>query len=374
MKAIKVSIMIGLAAANAASAADWIDKHIQIHPQARWLPSRYQGPFVTRGDGSVLCLDKRHALVSSDDGKTWKRHALFKDTERFLARPERAIVRTRNGVVVFAFMNEKEKHLDRKDWRNSYLPVYVTRSLDDGLTWEAPRKIQDGWCGAVRTIVELESGRLVLPCQVGITTETAIRHVAHSFVSDDEGKTWKRSNTIDLGGKGSHAGAMEPTIVELKDGRLYMLIRTSLPWEDKIWFWEASSSDGGLTWDHVHNSGILASTCCGALARLQSDRIVLLWNRPEEGKPYNRHTRAELAAAFSLDECRTWSKPVVVSHRPLQEGEKYYMARQSYPYVYERKPGVLWITTMQGQLRIEVKESDFESTPDPERVVRPLAP
>jgi len=271
-------------------------------------------------------------------------------------------------------MNEKEKHLDRKDWRNSYLPVYVTRSLDDGLTWEAPRKIQDGWCGAVRTIVELESGRLVLPCQVGITTETAIRHVAHSFVSDDEGKTWKRSNTIDLGGKGSHAGAMEPTIVELKDGRLYMLIRTSLPWEDKIWFWEASSSDGGLTWDHVHNSGILASTCCGALARLQSDRIVLLWNRPEEGKPYNRHTRAELAAAFSLDECRTWSKPVVVSHRPLQEGEKYYMARQSYPYVYERKPGVLWITTMQGQLRIEVKESDFESTPDPERVVRPLAP
>lgn len=371
MKAIKVFIMAGLASVNSVSGADWIDKHIQIHPKVQWLPSRHQGPFVTRGDGSIVCVDKRHALVSSDDGKTWKTHALFKDANRFLARPERALIRTQNGVVVFAFMNEKEKHLDRKDWRNSYLPVYVTRSLDDGVTWEEPQKIQGDWCGAVRSIVQLKSGRLVLPCQVGVATEKAIRHVVHSFVSDDEGKTWKRGNTVDLGGRGSHAGAMEPTVVELKDSRLYMLIRTSQPWDGKAWFWEAFSSDGGLTWDNVRNSGILASTCCGALARLQSGRVVLLWNRPEEGKPYNRNTRAELAMAFSQDECRTWSKPVVVSRRPLQEGEKYYMARQSYPYVYERRPGELWVTTMQGGVRIEVEESSFDAAPDPARTARP---
>ena len=347
------------------------DQFIKLHPQGRPLGIRYQGPFVTLGDGGVLAVDKRHAFVSHDEGETWQSYSLFRDTGKFLARPERALVRTKSGMLVMAFLNEKEKRIDRSDWRTAYLPVYVTRSLDEGRTWEEPQKIQGDWCGAVRSLVQLKSGRLVLPCQVGIATEKSIRHVANSFVSDEDGQTWKRSNLIDLGGKGSHAGAMEPTVVELRDGRLYMLIRTSQPWDGRVWFWEAFSADGGLTWTDVRNSGMLASTCCGTLVRLSSGRIMLLWNRPEEGKPYSRNTRAELAMAFSIDECRTWSKPVVVSKRPLQPGEEYYMARQSYPYVYERKPGTLWITTMQGNLRMQLSESDFDAASDPARTVRP---
>ncbi|HID24703.1 MAG TPA: hypothetical protein EYP14_20210, partial [Planctomycetaceae bacterium] len=252
-----------------------------------------------------------------------------------------------------------------KDWRTAFLPVYVIRSHDDGLTWEPPRKVQDGWCGAVRSLVELKSGRLVLPCQIAVATKNSIRHVVHTYVSDDEGQTWRKSNSIDLGGRGSHAGAMEPTVIELADGRLYMLIRTSQPSQGRIWFWEAYSSDGGLTWVDVRKSNIIASTCCGTLARLKSGRIVLLWNRPTEDAPYNYHSREALSMAVSDDECKTWSKPVVISRRPLRPGEKYYMARQSYPYIYERAPGQLWITTMQGNLRMKINVSDIDFTAKP---------
>ena len=347
------------------------DQFVQLHAKGQKLPFTHMGPFVTRGDDSILAVDARDVLLSSDHGKTWQRSPRFKDAAKFMARPERALIRTRSGAVVTAFLNEKEKRLDRADWRTAYLPVYVTRSLDDGLTWEEPQKIQDGWCGAVRSLIQLKSGRLVLPCQIAVATEKTINHVAHTYVSDDDGKTWRKSNSVGLGGHGSHAGAMEPTVIELAGARLYMLIRTSQPWEGKMWFWEAFSSDAGLTWTEVRNSGILASTCCGTFARLASGRIALLWNRPEEGKPYNRNTRAELAIAFSLDECKTWSKPVVVARRPLQPGEKYYMARQSYPYLYERRPGELWITTMQGGLRMKINESDFDPKPDLTRTARP---
>ena len=47
------------------------------------------------------------------------------------------------------------------------------------------------------------------------------------------------------------------------------------------------------------------------------------------------------------------------------------MARQSYPYVYEGEPGLLWLTTMQGGLRMTLRTADIESLPDLDRMVRP---
>jgi lysophospholipase L1-like esterase len=263
-----------------------------------------------------------------------------------------------------AFLNEREIARgkwsvdDKEELSKFFLPTYVTRSLDGGKTWETPQKIQDGWCGAIRSLIQLESGRLVLAGQ-DLRFDPG-RHVVMSYVSDDEGLTWKRSNELDIGGSGSHGGAMEGTLAELADGRVYMLIRTV-----KGWFWEAFSDDGGLTWRDFKQSQIRSSTCCGQLARLADGRLILLWNRSPAGKPYNLHSRAELSIAFSSDEAETWSKPVVLSRRELQPGEKYYAARQSYPYVLERRPGELWITTMQGGLRMKINTSDIADEPWP---------
>ena len=174
------------------------DDHIRLHPKGQRLTGCPQGPYANLADGSVLAVDSRVAQISKDEGKTWKSYPLFADAEKFLARPERALIRTREGTLVMGFLNEKEitrgKWMvnDKKELSKFYLPTYITRSLDEGKTWEAPLKIQDGWCGAIRSLIQLKSGRLVLAGQ-DVRFDPG-RHVVMSYVSDDEGKTWKRSN------------------------------------------------------------------------------------------------------------------------------------------------------------------------------------
>lgn len=350
------------------------DEHIQLNPAGEKLPFDHQGPFVSVGNGKILAVGSSEAYVTDDRGKTWSSYPLFSDNDKYQARNERALIRTRKGTVVFAWMNERERDYGAKwgkggeaEIEKMILPVYVSRGFDGGQTWTEPQQIQKRWCGAVRSMIQLDSGRLVLVAQKAIPW----RHVTLTYVSDDDGATWQASELIDIesASGGDHSGTMEGTVVELSDGRVYMLIRTT-----RGWLWEAYSSDGGLTWNNLRNSEIRSSTCCATLCRLASGRIALLWNRPPADEPKNIHSRAELSIAFSDDEAETWTRPVVVSRRPLQPGEKYYRARQSYPYIFEPEPGVLWITTMQGGLRMKIVEADLvdqgtSPRPDPERVV-----
>jgi len=334
-------------------------KTLLIHPKCESLPFEHLGPFMKRSDGAVLAVDDSHMLLSKDNGKTWEPRALFADTKKYQCRGERTLMKTRDGVLVLAFLNLKEMVL-RWDQKKGgpqpgcRCPVYVVRSTDDGETWEEPQKLQDGWCGALRTMIQLRSGRLVLGCQVGVTDPG--RHVCFTYASDDEGKTWKKSNVIDLGaygGYGDHGGGIEPTLAELKDGRLWMIIRTS-----RGRFTEAFSADGGLTWADIKPSKIEASGSPGQLFRLHSGRLALFWNRYiDKAKKTGR--REQVSMAFTEDDGKTWTEPVVVAYDPMQHGNREQDHRLSYPYIYEHVPGELWITTMQGPLRIKLHEDDF---------------
>ncbi|NLX98530.1 MAG: hypothetical protein GXY83_20415 [Rhodopirellula sp.] len=339
--------------------ADFAGKKLLIDPRCQPLATSLLGPLVTLGDGNILAVDDQRVMVSEDGGETWSPRPLFQDTEKHSCRGERALLRTRDGVLILAFLNTPEQVFR---WDQSKggpladcrLPVYVTRSVDDGKTWEEPLKIQEGYCGALRTIIQLRSGRVVLGSQVAVSDPG--RHVSFSYVSDDEGKSWKKSTVIDLGeygGYGDHGGGIEPTLAQLGDGRLWMLIRTY-----RGCFTEAFSSDGGLTWTDIRPSKIEASGSPGQLLRLHSGRLALFWNRFID--PQKRTGRREqLSMAFSEDDGATWTEPVVIAYDPMQPGDKEPQHRLSYPYVYERIPGQLWVTTMQGPLRIRLDEDDF---------------
>ncbi len=358
----RILALLLLAAAAIATAAD----PIQMHPKGEALPFDHQGPFVTTSDGGVLGVGRSEAHVSHNEGETWTSYPLFQDNEKYEARDERALLRLDDGTIVFAFMNERRRQqggpwgkggeAEAAKW---IIPVCITRSTDDGKTWSEPLTIQERWCGAIRSMIQLRSGRIVLVGQKVIPW----RHVTLTFVSDDQGKTWEASNLLDMETKdsGDHGGTMEGTIAELTDGRVYHLLRTT-----RGWFWEAFSSDGGLTWESPAQSKLRSSTCCGQLARLKSGRLALLWNRPTDENPRDIRSREELSIAFSDDDGKTWTRSVVVSKRPLSPGEPYYAARQSYPYLYERSPGEFWITTMQGGLRMKIAEADLVAAAIPE--------
>jgi hypothetical protein len=62
--------------------------------------------------------------------------------------------------------------------------------------------------------------------------------------------------------------------------------------------------------------------------------------------------RGELSVALSEDDGQTWSKPVVIARQPGTS--------LAYPYLFEAAPGTLWLTTMQGDVRLQLQETDFQ--------------
>ena len=342
-----------------------------LHPKASPLPHMHQGPFVTTVDGGVLCIDTKNALRSMDEGRTWAGTTLFADQAKFSVSNERALLRTREGVIIAAWMNLAERSQPKGwhwgeatvKWTDFILPTYTCRSTDDGKTWEPPVKLSDPWCGCIHSLIQMKSGRLVL---VGQEIIPQWRHATVMWASDDLGKTWQRGDVLDYGiGEHDHAGSIEGSVIERADGSLYLLLRT-----ESGFLWEATSRDG-LKWSGLKQTTIKSVTCCPQMARLSDGRIALLWNAPPRHNPSNGSSRAELSLAFSSDETASWSKPVIVAANYAPAG------RVSYPYLYERRPGELWITTMQGGLRMKVNAADLAAgeipvfVPPPKAVPKP---
>ncbi len=103
----------------------------------------------------------------------------------------------------------------------------------------------------------------------------------YTYVSDDDGSTWQRSNIVtapDHEAGGFHQGrrwnhgAVEPTVIELNDGRLWMLMRTA---QDR--HYESFSTDGGLTWDESRPSMFYGTITMPTLGRLADGRLIFFW-------------------------------------------------------------------------------------------------
>lgn len=340
-----------------------VTDEFSLHENVRKLEGLKMGPFIRLDNGNILTVGKHECFVSRDEGKNWESFNIFSNKDVFLIRPERALINTKNGTVILAFANDKEKanwnwQEDIHDSPGAILPTYAVRSSDGGRTWEKPQKLHNEWTGAIRDIIQTKNGSVVFTSQM--MQHNPGRHSVVTYSSKDEGRTWKRSNVIDLGGIGHHSGMIEGTIEQLKDDRIWMLMRT-------MWgkFWEAYSEDEGLTWKAYNPTEIKASTAPGMLKRLSSGRLILIWNQiyPEGKNEFplkggdgqwsevaaSNH-RGELSIKFSDDDGRTWTKPVVIAR-----GKQ----NISYPYVFEVNPGELWITTWFGELRVQIFEEDF---------------
>jgi lysophospholipase L1-like esterase len=170
------------------------------------------------------------------------------------------------------------------------------------------------------------------------------------FLSDDDGLTWRRSNVLDIGtGTHDHAGACEGTVIERRDGSLYLLVR------NETGLLHASlSHDDGCTWCELQPTAVTTVTCCPQLATLRDGTVALLWNPPPRHDPADPVARDELALAFSSDDGRTWGRPVIVAADYSRVRELPEYIRASYPYLYERRAGELWITTMYGDVRMKL--------------------
>lgn len=340
---LSLAAVIGLCAAISGAGED-LDRW--VNPLCQPAAIDRNRPLVAQADGSLMVLDVPGLRTSKDDGKTWSEPQPVCKGIHPTEPASFYLVKCKSGTLVVVFLDCTTQKFSWDDKLGEprdecRLELWAIRSLDGGKTWIDRQQLLDGYNANFFGFIQTRAGRLV------VSVEHLVRNPGHwvacSLGSEDDGKTWKRSNLIDLGGHGHHDGATEPTLAELSDGRLMMLIRTNL---DR--FWQAFSDDGGRYWRTIQPSKIDASSSPGYLLKLHSGRLVLLWNRlnPEgrvwpksqpsaasEG-PASWH-REDLSIAFSEDDAKTWTKPLLVARQ--KNGQL------SYPYVFERRPGELWL-------------------------------
>lgn len=274
------------------------------------IPTGYDSP-----PGSVWIASR----VTTDEGKSWSdEREIVRHKDCQASHPTE--LRTRDGVIhVFYLGYKKHSWTNGEPNPDDVSDLWTVRTSDDGVSWTKPQKIFAGYTGATNGGIETSSGRLIVPFSHYVPKPGHL--VSRTVVSDDGGKTWRQSSIIDIGGAGDHEGAVEPAVVELKDGRIWMLIRTS-----RGNFWQSYSTDGGTTWSQAKPTAIGAAHAPGHVIRLASGRLALAWNQKEPG-------RRELYIALSKDDAKTWDKPVLIAS-----------GRQvCYPFIAERSPGVLWI-------------------------------
>ena len=347
------------------------EQKLWFEPRAKVVPLDKPGPFVELEDGSLLTVGNNFVITSTDDGKTWSEPRKIYDGPKPGIPSHGLLLGTRDGVIVLVYMDFSTQVSIVRGWdavkaqppQGGRRAVWTIRSLDGGKTWVDRQKIFEGYCGALINIIQTSSGQIVVPVQRMLLDPG--RHGQCTYVSADNGKTWRRSSIIDIGGRGFEDGAFEGTVAELSDGRLLMYMRTTLDF-----FWKAYSDDDGVSWRVIGPSKIDASNAPGYLIRLASGRLALVWNRLAlEGKEPIRGSggrdqlshhrrvdvswqRLELSLAFSEDDGKTWTKPVVIVRAGGGE--------VCYPYILEHKPGQLWITTRnRANVRLGIREQSF---------------
>lgn len=164
--------------------------------------------------------------------------------------------------------------------------------------------------GIMRTPTFVNKGRRILIPAHGRT---------YTHISDDGGLTWSKSNSISspshkIGGVDKATrwqnSAVEGTIVELKDGRLWMIVRTS---QDQ--HYETYSKDWGTTWSEAKPSRFYGTLTMPLLFRMKDGRLIMSWTNtkalPEapgfKGGGEDAFTnRDSHHLAISHDDGKTW--------------------------------------------------------------------
>ncbi len=275
----------------------------------------YSNPTVF-GDDTLIRygIDRRknrlYSQISSDGGRSWS-----KDKFECEVLPGTYMVMpllSRDGEIHLASMVSRGK--GRKIAVDRFIDIWHQSTSGKQTKWEKPNNIFKGYCGALLDFKQLSTGRLVCPFAWWVPNVPCAPPVGANlctvFYSDDSGRTWTKSKS-DLSSPcypnfvGNNYGADEPCILELKDGRLWMLMRTQTGF-----LYESFSSDQGETWTKTQPSRFVCSSSPPMLWQMPDGRIIVLWNNCESPPAHQGAgvyvNRDALHAAVSDDEGKTW--------------------------------------------------------------------
>jgi hypothetical protein len=283
------------------------------------LPDGKLMAVFTRNSGGTPELVTRY---STDNGQTWSQietlTTLPKD-ESGWGSPEPLV--DQQGELQIFFLKSRKKTPSGLD-----IDIWHCKSSHSRTRWNIPRRIWEGYTGSLNSVIQMRNGRILLPFSYMTRRTWAQRGEGFDaftymgtfnctvLYSNDDGDNWQLSpselkvTAPDL----STYGAIEPVVVERKDGQVWMLLRTQ-----HGRFYESLSKDG-IVWSKPRPTRILSSDSPAGLVRLEDGRIAMFWNNCLRF-PYAYGGRHVLHGAISSDDGETWHGFREVARNPRRD-------------------------------------------------------
>jgi len=202
------------------------------------------------------------------------------------------------------------------DWKG-----WLRTSNDNGLTWSAAQALPEGYIGPVKNKpVLLKNGTLLSPT----STEGTGGWLVHFEASPDFGKTWTKTEPVP---NGATQGAIQPSILTYKDGRLQALCRS----RDRA-ILETWSTDQGKTWSPLAKTTLPNNNSGTDAVTLQDGRQLLVYNHVLPPGTLAKGPRTPLNVAVSKDG-KEWYAVAILEDSPISQ--------YSYPSVIQTKDGLV---------------------------------
>jgi len=241
------------------------------------------------GNGADHGPARISGVISEDVGKTWGAKYTLVENDGGCNVMEVNFMRLKDARIALFHC---QKNSEDKDCR-----VMMRTSQDEGKTWSAAKQLSPDakYTGLTNgRCIRLRSGRILLEAWEGGDS--------YCYLSDDDGATWREGARV----KPANGECWEPACIELKDGRVMMLIRTQLGGQYK-----SISTDGGETWSVPVATPLVGTAAPVSISRVSSTGDLLaIWNHNPGAKDRN-----PLTAAVSKDEGETWQ-----AFRNIEEG------------------------------------------------------
>ncbi|HUU16385.1 MAG TPA: sialidase family protein [Sedimentisphaerales bacterium] len=260
------------------------------------------------GDHAAADLAMR---TSKNDGRSWSDDSIVVRHPGGLNVMSVSLLRLASGEIALFYL--------RKTSEEDCRPIMCI-STDEAETWSQPTVCITDKVGYYvlnnDRAVQLRAGRLILPVAwhqgPGQGRDTA--GVIMCYLSDDNGKTWRRSKDSfkGYGPNGQRITVQEPGVVELKDGRLMMFMRTNAGSQ-----YICYSQDGGETWSKAQPSNLASPLSPASIKHIPwTGDLLCVWNDHSGVHNYPEGRRTPLCLAVSKDEGKTWSRSRIIEGNP----------------------------------------------------------
>lgn len=255
-----------------------IGKEVLFIPDTEINPRNGEGAFIRLKDGRIMYAYTKYnggggkdhdtayiaAVYSSDEGESWSEDSVL------YAKPKDAInvmsvslLRMNNGDLGLICLRK-----DILDGVHTCIP-YLYLSHDEGKTFdEGIPMINDPGYYVLNNdrVIRLKSGRILFAVahHKVVDVNSVGEGVIEVYYSDDDGKSFKKVSGASFSSpfKANELGFMEPGLLELTDGRIWLYIRTAYGYQ-----YQAFSEDGGENWSVPEPNFKLTSPSAPMLAK-----------------------------------------------------------------------------------------------------------